>query len=118
MGNLKTVLISLNAVSNLEHISLEEQGTLLENSMQEFKDLATISEPCINSCSTNFDASPTYVLPTIPIPTGNITFGTPKRGYTAISQPFSYSGTDATYYTVNPQASNGYTGRTMFAYTE
>lgn len=43
MGNLKTALIDLNAVSNLEHVSLEEQGTLLENSMQEFKDIAAIS---------------------------------------------------------------------------
>ena len=99
MGNLKTALIDLNAVSNLEHISLEEQGTLLENSMQEFKDLAAIGEPCINSCSTNFDMSPTYVLPTIPTPDGTIVFGTPTIGYTALVQPFTYTGTDADSFT-------------------
>jgi hypothetical protein len=99
MGNLKTALIDLNAVSNLEHISLEEQGTLLENSMQEFKDIAAIGEPCINSCSTNFDTSPTYALPTIPIPNGTIAFGTPTVGYTALVQPFTYTGTDADSFT-------------------
>lgn len=95
MGNLKTALIDLNAVSNLEHISLEEQGTLLENSMQEFKDIAAIGEPCIDSCSTIFDPSPTYVLPIVPVPDGTIVFGTPTRGYTTLVQPFTYTRTDA-----------------------
>ena len=99
MGNLKTALIELNAVSNLQHINLGEQGTLLENSMQEFKDIAAIGEPCINSCSTNFDVSPTYALPTIPIPNGTIIFGTPTIGYTALTQPFTYTGTDADSFT-------------------
>lgn len=105
MGNLKTALIDLNAVSNLEHISLEEQGTLLENSMQTFKDIAAIGNPCINSfstyfnCSTNFDPSPTHVIPIIPIPNGIIVFGTPTIGYTALIQPFTYTGIDADSFT-------------------
>lgn len=99
MGNLKTALIELNAVSNLEHISLEEQGTLLENSMQEFEDIAAIGEPCINSCNTIYDPSPTYVLPIAPVPEGTIIFGTPTVGYTALIQPFTYTGTDADSFT-------------------
>ena len=99
MGNLKTALIELNAVSNLQHINLGEQGTLLENSMQEFKDIAAIGEPCIDSCSTIFDPSPTYVLPYAPVPEGTIVFGTPTKGYTALTQPFTYTGTDADSFT-------------------
>lgn len=99
MGNLKTALIDLNAVSNLQYVSLEAQGTLLENSMQEFEDIAAIGEPCINSCNTIYDPSPTYVLPYAPVPEGTIVFGTPTIGYTALIQPFTYTGTDADSFT-------------------
>lgn len=119
MTVLTDALTELKNKLNLQYIDLDVGAVSLNNLHTETNSLANIkTETCISECVTAFNSVPQYVVPELPLPTGNITFGTPKRGYTGISQPFSYSGTDATYYTVNPQAPNGYTGRTVFAYIE
>lgn len=99
MGTLKNTLIELKELIDLAYVDLEQQGTFLESVSQEYSVLASVGEPCINSCNTNYDSSPTYVFPSIPTPNGVIVFGTPLVGYTAINQPFSYTGTDANSFT-------------------
>lgn len=97
---LTDALAELKNKLNLQYIDLDVGAVSLNNVHVEADDLANIkTETCTSGCVTTFNGVPQYVVPELPIPTGVITFGIPKRGYTAISQPFSYSGTDASHFT-------------------
>lgn len=100
MTVLTSALTKLKNKLNLQYIDLDVGAVSLDNLNVEITNLADIkTETCTSECVTAFNSVPHYVVPELPIPTGTITFGLASRGYTAISQPFSYSGTDATYYT-------------------
>ena len=105
MSMLSDALTDLKNKVDLPHIDLEAGASILATRQLEVANLAEIkTETCTSECITAFNSIPHYVVPELPIPTGTITFGLASRGYTAISQPFSYSGTDATYYTATVDA--------------
>lgn len=100
MTVLTSALTELKNKLNLQYIDLDVGAVSLDNLNVDITNLAGIkTETCTSECVTAFNSVPHYAVPELPIPTGTITFGLASRGYTAISQPFSYSGTDATYYT-------------------
>jgi len=105
MTVLTEALLELKNKLNLQYIDLEGGAVSLNTVQAETANLADIkTETCTSECVTFFNSIPHYVVPELPVPTGTITFGVPKIGYTAISQPFSYSGTDATHYTATVDA--------------
>lgn len=100
MTVLTEALLELKNKLNLQYIDLDVGAVSLNNVHAEADALADIkTETCTSECVTFFNSIPHYVVPELPVPTGTITFGLASRGYTAISQPFNYSGTDATHYT-------------------
>lgn len=100
MSMLSDALTDLKNKVDLPHIDLEAGASILATRQLEVANLAEIkTETCTSECVTFFNSIPHYVVPELPVPAGTITFGLASRGYTAISQPFSYSGTDATHYT-------------------
>lgn len=101
MAALKEALIQLAQTVDFQYLNMASKGTELEAQELEFAVLAAIrDDECVCECSTGFDSGVSFNLPIqFPPPTGTITFGTPARGYTAISQPFTYSASDATHYT-------------------
>lgn len=105
MSMLSDALTDLKNKVDLPHIDLEAGASILATRQLEVANLADIkTETCTSECVTFFNSIPHYVVPELPVPTGTITFGLASRGYTAISQPFSYSGTDATHYTATVDA--------------
>lgn len=100
MSMLNDALTALKTKINLQHTDLAVGASSLDTVAVSVGILADIkTSTCISECVTAFTSVPQYVVPELPVPTGTITFSTPSKGYTAITQPFSYSGTDATYYT-------------------
>jgi hypothetical protein len=99
MATFKNALTELQEQVELSYVDLEKQGEDLENAIEVFADIAAIKEDiCLGECVTNYNSKPTYVLPVLPNPTGSIVWGNPTKTTNSISQPFSYTGTDATHY--------------------
>lgn len=99
MATLVDALTQANTIIDLKHNTLPALASKLEVLQGKLKVLSDIkADGCISHCVTDFHSLPAYHIPELPVPTGNVVFGTPTRGYTTISQPFTYSGTPSSYF--------------------
>lgn len=99
MATFKNALTELQEQVELSYVDLEKQGEDLENAIEDFATIAAIKDDvCLGECVTNYNLKPNYVIPALPTPTGTIVWGTATRTTNSITQPFTYTGTDAEYF--------------------
>lgn len=117
MSALTLAISEIVEIVDFQHTNVLDHVNTLEHLQTSLEAIAALQDPVLDDLCY---AVPDYLLPlsctfTPPNTSGEITYGTPTVTSTTISQPFTYSGTNATNYILSINGSpSGYVSSPVY----